>query len=98
MKILWWDTEDPQDRIVLTAFVFLPLLYLFRGIGRSGVSSPNIDAGTIHRIGGLYSGYVGTGAWWTYNISFYLMAFLLLVVVISSFQVCLRWFRKHNAR
>ena len=97
MKILWWETEDPQDRIILITLVLIPLYYLFRGVCRSELPSPNIADGIVHKIGGLYGGYVGSGAWWTYMITFYLMAILSLMIVYSALQVCLRWYRRHNS-
>jgi hypothetical protein len=97
MKILFWETEYPKDRIIIIVILLIPLLYLFRGLGRSRINAPNVIEGITYRIGGLYTGYVGPGTWWTYHIVFYLILFLLLIIVVSFIQITVLWYRKHNS-
>jgi hypothetical protein len=99
MKIMFWETDYPKDRITLSIIFFISFMFLARIVIASSSNVKNISLGAINPVdlkGKTY--YLSDSSlYFTYFI-FTLMCILVGVILINMVIILLQWFRQHNAR
>ena len=99
MRIMFWDTDEPKDRITLSVISLIALTLLARTIVVSSSAAKNLDVGAVHPIAMRWRTYFLT------DVSLYSVYLIMAlacvaigVIAINAVIISVRWFRRHNAR
>ena len=99
MKVFFWETEIPKDRITICVILLIPLSYVNRTVIASASRNFSEVNGTVNAI------RFRTDTYYLTDLSFYCMSAitfvilaLLIIVVVSGLAIAYNWYKLYNAR
>ena len=98
MKLLFWETGIPKDKIVICVMLFIPLYYVDRAILASASRSFSEIKGSVNviRFRGDICYLTDLSFYCMLAISFVILG-LFMIVVVSGLTIAYNWLKTYNA-
>jgi hypothetical protein len=99
MKVIFWDTEIPKDRITICVILLIPLYYIARTIiASSGGRHSDITGATnaIRIRGDTF--YLTDLSFYTVSVISIAILALIFIIAISGLSVAYNWYKSIYAR
>ncbi len=99
MKILFWDTDEPKNRIVLSGIFVIAATLLARTIIGAASAVKNLEIGAIHPItirGRTH--FLTDASLYVVYLIIALVCVAIVIMAVNAVIIAMRWFRRHNAR
>lgn len=99
MKILFWETDVPKDRITLSVIALVPLSFVGRAIVVSSGEKVNPGVGAVHPVRhSVTNHYLTDASLYAYGFVVLIIWVLISIIAINSAKLALIWFKRNHSR